>query len=83
MKPNINSVEVHPQLTNTHPMEDGALVGGGGLLWPQFCGSYLSGEANWGEVEAQVLLAEHIGDSQSGIRFRVKKSLRRRAYLWK
>ncbi len=33
MKPNINSVEVHPQLSNTgHPV-DGALVGAGSL-WP-------------------------------------------------
>jgi hypothetical protein len=33
VKPNINSVEVHPQLsTNGHPV-DGALVGAGSL-WP-------------------------------------------------
>jgi hypothetical protein len=33
MKPNINSVEFHPQLsTNGHPV-DGALVGAGSL-WP-------------------------------------------------
>jgi hypothetical protein len=32
VKPNINSVEVHPQLTyNRHPV-DGALVGAGSLL---------------------------------------------------
>ncbi len=36
MEPNINSVEVHPQLNNNwHPM-DGALVGIG-LLWPYTC----------------------------------------------
>jgi len=35
MKPNINSVEVHPQLSNNrHPVE-GALVGAG-LLWQMF-----------------------------------------------
>jgi hypothetical protein len=34
MKPNINSVEVHPQLNhNGHPV-DGALVGAGSL-WPK------------------------------------------------
>jgi hypothetical protein len=33
VKPNINSVEVHPQLSNNgHPV-DGALVGAGSL-WP-------------------------------------------------
>jgi hypothetical protein len=33
VKPNINSIEVHPQLNNNgHPM-DGALVGAG-ALWP-------------------------------------------------
>jgi hypothetical protein len=33
VKPNINSVEVHPQLSNKgHPV-DGALVGAGSL-WP-------------------------------------------------
>jgi len=33
MKPNINSVEVHPQLSNNgHPV-DGVLVGAGSL-WP-------------------------------------------------
>jgi hypothetical protein len=34
MKPKINSIEVHPQLSNNgHPV-DGALVGAGSL-WPQ------------------------------------------------
>jgi hypothetical protein len=34
VKPNINSVEVHPQLSNNgHPV-DGALVGAAGSLWP-------------------------------------------------
>jgi len=34
VKPNINSVEVHPQLSNNgHPV-DGALVDGAGSLWP-------------------------------------------------
>jgi len=33
MKPNINSIEVHPKLSNNgHPV-DGALVGAGSL-WP-------------------------------------------------
>jgi hypothetical protein len=40
VKPNINSVEVHPQLSNIwHPV-DGVLVGAG-LLWPQNCGTYI------------------------------------------
>jgi len=35
VKPNINSVEVHPQLSNNgHPV-DGALVGAGSL-WPAY-----------------------------------------------
>jgi hypothetical protein len=29
MKPNINSVEVHPQLSNNHHPVDGVLVGAG------------------------------------------------------
>jgi hypothetical protein len=34
VKPNINSVDVHPQLSNNkHPVVDGALVVGGSL-WP-------------------------------------------------
>jgi hypothetical protein len=33
MKPNINSVEVHPQLSNNEHPVDGALVGAGSL-WP-------------------------------------------------
>jgi hypothetical protein len=33
MKPNINSIEVQPQLSNKMHLEDGALVGDG-LLWP-------------------------------------------------
>jgi len=34
VKPNINPVEVHPQLNNNgHPM-DGMLVGAAGSLWP-------------------------------------------------
>ncbi len=34
MKPNINSVEVHPQLSyNRHPV-DGGMVGAGSLLLP-------------------------------------------------
>jgi hypothetical protein len=38
VKPNINSVEVHPQLSkNRHPV-DGALVGAGSL-WPSNSGS--------------------------------------------
>jgi len=37
MKPNINSVEVHPQLSpNGHPV-DGVLVGAGALWPPKFC----------------------------------------------
>ncbi len=33
-EPNINSVEVHPQLSNNrHPVDDGSLVGAGSL-WP-------------------------------------------------
>ncbi len=32
VKPNINSVEVHPQLSNNwHPVDGGALVGAGSL----------------------------------------------------
>jgi hypothetical protein len=42
VKPNINSVEIHPQLhNNVHPM-DGALVGAGSSLWP--LGSKLHGK---------------------------------------
>jgi len=33
VKPNINSVEVHPELTNNGYRVDGALVGAGSL-WP-------------------------------------------------
>jgi len=33
MKSNINSIEIHPQLSNKMHPEDGALVGDG-LLWP-------------------------------------------------
>ncbi len=34
VKPNINSAEVHPQLSNNgHPV-DGVLVVGAGSLWP-------------------------------------------------
>jgi hypothetical protein len=33
MKPNINSVEVHPQLSNNGHSVDGVLVGAGSL-WP-------------------------------------------------
>jgi hypothetical protein len=34
VKPKINSVEVHPQLSNNgHPV-NGALVGAAGSLWP-------------------------------------------------
>jgi hypothetical protein len=34
VKPNTNSVEVHPQLSNNrHPVDDGALMMGGGSLW--------------------------------------------------
>jgi len=33
MKSNINSVEVHPQLSNNGHLVDGALVGAGSL-WP-------------------------------------------------
>jgi hypothetical protein len=33
MKPNINSVELHPQLSNNEHPVDGALVGAGSL-WP-------------------------------------------------
>jgi hypothetical protein len=33
VKPNINSVEVHPQLSNTrHPVDDARM--GAGSLWP-------------------------------------------------
>ncbi len=35
MKPNFNSVEVHPQLSNKRHPVDGALVGAG-LLWQMF-----------------------------------------------
>jgi hypothetical protein len=39
VKPNINSVEVHPQLSNNrHPVDD-ALVGAGSL-WPTWMGLY-------------------------------------------
>jgi hypothetical protein len=34
VKPNINSVEVHPQLSNNRHPVDGALVGAGSL-WPE------------------------------------------------
>jgi hypothetical protein len=43
VKPNINSVEVHPQLSyNRHPV-DGALVGAGSL-WPiwRFCNAEIN-----------------------------------------
>jgi hypothetical protein len=34
LKPNMNSVEVHPQLSNNeHPVDDGVRVGAGSL-WP-------------------------------------------------
>ncbi len=33
VKPNINSVEIHPQLSNKGHLVDGALVGAGSL-WP-------------------------------------------------
>jgi len=33
VKPNINSVEVHPQLNNNGHLVDGVLVGVG-LVWP-------------------------------------------------
>jgi hypothetical protein len=45
VKPNINSVEVHPQLINKgHPM-DGALVGVGSL-WPLIRGYLVVGKAH-------------------------------------
>jgi len=34
VKPNINSVEVHPELGNDGYPVDGALVGAAGSLWP-------------------------------------------------
>jgi hypothetical protein len=45
VKPNINSVEVHPQLINNgHPM-DGALVGVGSL-WPLIRGFLVVGKGS-------------------------------------
>jgi hypothetical protein len=45
VKPNINSVEVHPQLINNgHPM-DGALVGVGSL-WPLIRGYLVVGKGH-------------------------------------
>jgi hypothetical protein len=38
VKPNINSDEVHPQLSNNRHPVDGALVGAGSL-WPSNSGS--------------------------------------------
>jgi hypothetical protein len=37
MKPNINSVEVHPKLSNKRHPVDGALVGDA-LMWPLWAG---------------------------------------------
>jgi hypothetical protein len=36
VKPNINSVKVHPQLSYTKHLVDGLLVGDGSL-WPRMC----------------------------------------------
>jgi len=36
VKPNINSVEVHPQLSNKGRPVDGTLVGAAGSLWPLY-----------------------------------------------
>jgi hypothetical protein len=35
MKPDINSFEVHPQLTHKEHLVDVELLVGAGLLWPQ------------------------------------------------
>jgi hypothetical protein len=47
LKPNMNSVEVHPQLSNNRLPVDGALVGAGSL-WPfKRCVMNVSHKLNW------------------------------------
>jgi hypothetical protein len=48
VKPNINSVEVHPQLSNKGHLGDGMLVGAGSL-WPSSkAKSMTSSMKSWG-----------------------------------
>ncbi len=54
MKPNINGVEVHPQLSNNDHPVDGAVVGAGSM-WP-----------NQMYLTLQIALKERIGGERQG-----------------
>ncbi len=55
MKPNINSAEVHPQLSNKKHPVDGALVGAGSPLWPFFSFFFSSSSSSYREVNRIVI----------------------------
>jgi hypothetical protein len=69
VKPNINSVEVHPQLSNKGHAVDGALVGAGSL-WP-------------GELAPKTATVITRGVLHCGLAIYIKKYLNTKEQFWK